>query len=100
MSYSLKSFSCHNLPDLRVSRFTMKKSQFVYRIHNLSDNRVHNVSERFVLTWLKAECGETNPNDKLATFKRDAFTMGHRQVETGVVGGGSYLIITFEGVQS
>jgi hypothetical protein len=65
-------------------------SMFTYRIHNVETNRVHNVSEAFVLSWLTVD--QKQPKSKLKELKRDCFIRGH--VSTGTVGGGSYLVMT------
>jgi hypothetical protein len=69
-------------------------NMFTYRIHNLQSNRVHNVNEAFVLSWLKVDQQVTLPHEKLQQLKRDCFIHGHATVTSGSVGGGSYLVMT------
>ena len=68
--------------------------KITYRIHNLEDNRVHNVNEKFVLSWLKVDQTVNNPLEKLNHLKRDCFASGHTTF--GSVFGGSYLVMTKE----
>jgi hypothetical protein len=65
---------------------------FTYRIHNVQSNRVHNVNEAFVLSWLKVDQKEHLPHEKLQQLKRDCFV--HNHVTSGSVHGGSYLVMT------